>query len=174
MPQGIVTRTWAHPRDAAGFACQWRTEVEDAQALGARVGGRYLEVRYERLVAEPEEAVREICAFAELPFEPGMLEYAGTVDLTGKPHQARLREPPTTGVRDWRTEMAPGDVAAFEAVAGDLLSRLGYEVRGSAEPPHARARLRLASYRLRLGAFNRVAAFHQPSPLWRRRHPYVA
>ena len=25
MAGGIVTRTWAHPRDAAGFACQWRS-----------------------------------------------------------------------------------------------------------------------------------------------------
>jgi hypothetical protein len=173
MPEGIVTRTWAHPRDAAGFACQWRTEVEGAQALGERVGERYHEARYERLVAEPEATVREICAFAGLGFEPAMLDYAGTVDLTGKPHQTRLAQPPTTGVRDWRTEMSPGDVAAFEAIAGDLLDRLGYEVRVSARPPGLRARLSLASYRLRLGAFNRLAAVHQPSPLWRRRHPVV-
>jgi sulfotransferase family protein len=172
MPEGIVTRTWAHPTDAAGFACQWRTEIEAAQALGRRVGpGRHLEVRYERLVAEPEPTVREICTFVELPFEPGMLDYAGTVDLTGKPHQQRLTQPPTTGVRDWRTEMTPADVAAFEEVAGDVLARLGYEVARSR--PTRRGRARLVTYRLRLGAFNAVAAASQRSPLWRRRHPPV-
>jgi hypothetical protein len=171
MPAGIVTWTWAHPRDAAGFACQWRTEVEGAQALGQRVGDRYLEVRYERLVADPEGTVRDICAFAALPYEPGMLEYAGTVDLTGKPHQTRLTQPPTTGVRDWRTEMSSGQVEAFESVAGDLLARLGYEVLGNGAEPGPRARLRLASYRGRLAAFNGIAAALQRSPLWRRRHP---
>ena len=67
-----------------------------------------------------------------------MLDYAGTVDLSGKPHQQRLAQPPTVGVRDWRTELAPADMAAFEEVAGDLLVRLGYEVRGAAQ---ARRRL---------------------------------
>src|SRR3712207_2484896 len=38
MPEGVVTRTWAHPASAGDFACQWRTEVEAARALGTRVG----------------------------------------------------------------------------------------------------------------------------------------
>src|SRR5213078_168759 len=55
MPPGIVTETWAHPRTVGQFACQWQTEVAAAQALGRRVGpARYLELRYEELVADPE------------------------------------------------------------------------------------------------------------------------
>ena len=174
MAEGVVTRTWAHPYDAAGFACQWRTEVEAARALGARVGsGRYLEVSYERLVAEPEVTVRAVSAFASLAYEPAMLDYVGNVDLQDKPHQQRLAHPPTPGVRDWRTEMAPAEVARFEDVAGDLLVRLGYEVRGPTHPPSGSARARLASYRLRLRAYNALATAQQRSPLWRRRHPVV-
>src|SRR5262249_19097927 len=60
MPSGIVTRTWAHPETAGAFACQWRAEVEDARALGARVGDRYLETRYEALVADPARELRHI------------------------------------------------------------------------------------------------------------------
>jgi hypothetical protein len=173
MPEGIVTRTWAHPRDVAGFACQWRTEVEQAAALGARVGSRrYLEIHYETLVAHPEETLRAVCSFAALPYEAGMLDYPGAVDLRDKPHQQRLAQPPTAGVRDWRTEMAPDDVTRFESVAGDVLARLGYEVRGGARRTVG-GRARLASYRVRLGAFNAVAAAQQRSPLWRRRHPVV-
>ena len=144
-------------------------------ALGARVGPeRYLEVRYEQLVAAPEETIRAVCAFASLPYEPAMLDYAGTVDLRDKPHQQRLAQPPTAGVRDWRTEMAAADVAAFEEIAGDLLRRLGYDVEPRRGRPSARARGRLRSYRLRLGAFNALATAQQRSPLWRRRHPIVA
>ena len=40
VPAGLMTEGWGHPRDAAGFACQWATEVAAARALGARVGGR--------------------------------------------------------------------------------------------------------------------------------------
>jgi hypothetical protein len=34
--------------------------------------------------------------------------------------------PITPGLRDWRSQMSPGDVETFEAGAGDLLGELGY------------------------------------------------
>ena len=110
MPEGTFTRTWAHPRTPAQFACLWRKEVGDARALGRRVGPtRYLEVRYEELVADAESVVREICAFAAVAFEPAMLDYTGSVDVSAKPHQQRLLTPPTTGVRSWREDMSAAE-----------------------------------------------------------------
>jgi hypothetical protein len=44
--------------------------VEDARKLGARVRDRYLETRYEELVAEPEWELRRICELAGLEFAP--------------------------------------------------------------------------------------------------------
>jgi hypothetical protein len=172
MPPGIVTRTWAHPRSVADFACQWRTEVEAARLLGARVGpGRYREVRYEALVAGPEPEVEAVCAFARLPYEPEMLRYAEDVDVSKKPHQQSLTRPPTPGIRNWRTEMAGSDAEAFEDVAGELLEELGYRLStGTPRPPSPRARARLASYRARSAAWRGTAAALQRSPLWRRRH----
>src|SRR5688572_368462 len=38
VAEGIMTEGWGYPRDAAGFACQWATEVRAARALGERVG----------------------------------------------------------------------------------------------------------------------------------------
>ena len=62
MPKGLMTETWMQPRNVAGFACQWRTEVKAAQRLGRRVGAeRYLEVRYEELVGDVESELRRIC-----------------------------------------------------------------------------------------------------------------
>ena len=171
MPAGLVTESWAHPRDAAGFACQWRTEVRDAVALGRRLGpARYLELRYERLTADPDGELRAVAAFAGLEFDPAMLAYPGTLDLAAKPHQARLAQPPTAGVRDWRTEMPAADVAAFEAIAGDTLAACGYEVADRG-PPRAPARARLAAYRARLAAWHAAGTAVARSPLWTRRHP---
>ncbi|MGH3015401.1 MAG: sulfotransferase family protein, partial [Gaiellaceae bacterium] len=153
MPRGIVTESWGHPRTPGGFACQWRSEVRAAQALGGRVGKRYLEVSYEELVADSAAVVERICAFAGLPYEPAMLEYEGTVDVSAKPHQQRLRQAPTPGVRDWREDMAPEDVTAFEAVAGDLLAELGYETATRpAAAARARGRAALAAYAARTAA----------------------
>ena len=171
MPKGVVTRTWAHPRSAAAFACEWRTEVRRARELGARVGpSRYHEVRYEDLVADTEGVVRSICTFAELPFEAAMLEPAGNVAVSEKPHHQRLLQPPTRGVRNWREQMSEEDVRAFEGVAGDLLDELGYELRTGNREPTSRGRAALAWYRARMEAWNAAASATQRSPLWRRRH----
>ncbi len=171
MPEGVVTRTWAHPRSPAGFACEWRTEVRRARELGRRIGPlRYLEIRYEDLVADTASAVRSICSFADVPFEHAMLEYSGAVDVSAKPHHQRLLEPPTRGVRDWRTQMSRTDALAFEAIAGDLLAELDYELLEPASERRTR-RLPVSWYRARMAAWNAVAYATQRSPLWRRRHP---
>jgi hypothetical protein len=173
MPEGTFTRTWAHPTTPAQFACLWRKEVSAARALGRRAGsGRYHEVRYEELVSDPDGAVSAICRFADIPFEPEMLAYAGTVDVSDKPHQLRLRRPPTPGVRSWREDMSTPGVAAFEAVAGDLLQDLGYQVTSSRSS--VRASGARAWYEVRLAAWNASASFVQRSPLWRRRHPRLS
>jgi len=172
MPEGTFTRTWAHPTTPAQFACLWRKEVEAARALGRAVGSdRYLEVRYEALVADPAAAIRAICEWAEIPFEAAMLEYAGAVDVSAKPHQQRLLTPPTKGVRSWREQMSRDDAAGFEEIAGDLLAELGYEVTAASPPRSVRAQTAQAWYGGRLAAWNASAALVQRSPLWRRRHP---
>lgn len=173
MPGGTSTRTWAHPKSAMSFACLWRGEVTAARALGRRVGGaRYLEVRYEDLVRDPPGVVASICGFAGLAFEPTMVDYAGSVDVSAKPHQQRLVEPPTAGVRSWRDEMSHDDARSFEAVAGDLLTELEYELLDTpTRLPARRARVALGWYALRLAAWNMTAETIQRSPLWRRRHP---
>jgi hypothetical protein len=170
MPRGIVTETWMHPRTPADFAAQWRTEVAAARRLGRRVGPRYLEVRYEDLVADAEATLRRVCEFGGLDYEPAMVDYAGSVDVSAKPHQQRLKQPPTRAVRDWRTDLAAQEVAAFEAVAGDLLRELGYE---TSHEPGAGGRVKLASYRARALAWRGAGFALRRSLLWRRRHPLL-
>jgi len=168
LPAGLVTKTWMHPRTPAEFACQWRTEVAAARRLGQRIGSRYLEVRYEELVGDVEGVLRRICDFAWLGYEPAMADYAGNVDVSAKPHQQRLREPPTKGVRDWHQQMSRADVAAFEHVAGDLLRKLGYE---TSQDVDVAGRLRRASYVSRELAWRGASFALRRSLLWRRRHP---
>jgi hypothetical protein len=168
MAPGIVTRTWAHPETAGQFACQWRAEIEAARALGARVEERYLEVRYEELVAEPAEQLRRISEHAGLTFDPAMLDYAGHVDVSAKPHQQSLQREPTPGLRDWRSELSAADVAAFEEVAGDLLRELGY---GAETGTSSAGNARLAWYKARINAWNASSRALRRSPAWRRRHP---
>lgn len=121
------------PESVSEAAQRWRKDVRVGRRAGRKhAAGRYMEVRYEHLVSHPEEVLQRICGFAGLAFEQGMLEYprrAGEIiEPTIEPasHQ-RLHRPPTPGLRDWRREMGPEDVDAFQDEAGELLARLGYD-----------------------------------------------
>ena len=138
------------PTTVAEGALYWRRFVARGRQTGRALGpARYLEIRYERLVAEPEAELRAVCSFLDLPFDDAMLRYPErAAELVGKVHH-NLARAPTAGMRDWKREMAPADVAVFEALAGDLLGELGYE-RAYRRVP-AGARLRALGARAGLG-----------------------
>jgi Sulfotransferase family len=167
---------WARPRRLGDFACQWDYEVRAARRFGSTVArGRYLELRYEDLVADPEQHLRTVCTFLGLRFEPQMLEYHRGVDPGTLQDHPRLEQPPTTGLRDWREQMAPRDVELFEAVAGPLLADLGYP-RACPEPSglaRARAALERAAFWARLGSWRAALALVRRSPAWRLRQAYI-
>jgi hypothetical protein len=108
-----------------------------------------IEVRYEDLVTAPEPALRRLCAFLDLPFEPGMLswhekarerleEHEGRVGADGRvrltrderiAQQRRVATPPDRSrVLRWKREMSGEDQRRFQRVAGGMLEALGYEV----------------------------------------------
>lgn len=136
-----LTDLWFAQRGVGEAALFWKRRVLAGRTAGRRLGSmRYREVRYEDLVADPQTVVRGLCDFADLSFEPAMLEFSErgdeVVERTGDPafHQ-RLLLPPTSGLRNWRTQMGGDDLAMFETLAGDVLDELGYErARGKASP----------------------------------------
>ena len=141
-------------------AKRWKRRVEIGRTQGSEVE-HYMEVRYEDLVTAPEPELRRICEFSELEFDPATLDYHETADerlaeidrdlaegheLAGARERPlfkaedRLevhkltREPPRADrVAGWKRDMPAQDVAAFEEVAGDLLSELGYEVGATSD-----------------------------------------
>ena len=168
LPEGFSGKTWALPRTAAQFAARWRTEILAAR----RLGGSYLELRYEDLVADPERELRRVCDHASLPWEPGMLDHTGVSEVAKMPEHRNIAKPPTTGLRDWRSEMSREDALAFEGVAGDVLRGAGYELlEPGADYPTRRGRLELARFAALSRSWNATAAAYQRSPLWQRSHP---
>ncbi|MGH2543441.1 MAG: sulfotransferase family protein, partial [Ardenticatenaceae bacterium] len=128
------------PADLWESALYWRERVEIGRRAGRRLDAeRYREVHYEDLVEEPEATLRELCSFLGLSFDSAMLHYPERapqlIAPAEYPHRHRgVALPPTKGLRDWRSQMNREDLARFEAVAGGLLTRLGYE-RGLPRPP---------------------------------------
>ena len=172
LPEGFSGKTWAQPRTVAQFAARWRTEILAAQRLGRHAGGRYLELRYEDLVDEPERWLRGVCEHASLPWEPEMLDHTRPSDTAHMPEHRNLAQPPTPGLRDWRSQMSRDDALAFEHVAGDVLQSFGYELLEPGDSyPTRQGRLELARFAALSRSWNLTAATYQRSPLWRRSHP---
>jgi hypothetical protein len=147
--------------DLAMAACNWRQRVTTGRRDGAALGSdRYQEVRYEDLVDDGQATVRMLCGFLGLPYDEAMLAVPATgtspARLLANPRHARLHEPVSRGPRSWRTHMERADVALFEAIAGPVLTRFGYE-RAAPRPGFtvrlralwARARWQLARARSR-------------------------
>jgi hypothetical protein len=125
-----MPRTWG-TRSVPEGAARWRHRVGRGHAAGVALGPeRYLEVRYEDLVADAEGELRRICEFLLLPWDDSVLQYEER-GLSRIPQGSRAihgnvaRAP--TATRDWREQMTREDLEAVEAVAGDLLAEMGYE-----------------------------------------------
>jgi hypothetical protein len=147
-----LRRTWFSPGDdVETLARYWRDNVAAARAGGAVVR-RFLELRYEDLVAAPEPALRDVCAFLDLPFRAQMLRYPERAPGRLAEHRERkrpdgslmvsreerlrqqaltLEAPRASRVGVWRLEMGREEALRFEAIAGDLLAAYGYPVAGA-------------------------------------------
>jgi len=130
------------PRSAVEGAVYWRAAVESGRSAGEALGAdRYLEVRYEDLVADPEPVAAAICGFAGIEPDDRMLRpaMAAARVAAGYPDPSLHRNlhRPIAARREWRTEMPRREVRRFELIAGDLLADLGYP--RATEPPTGEA-----------------------------------
>jgi hypothetical protein len=125
------------PKTVAKAAQLWSERVE----LGIRSGrslaeGRYLEVRYERILEDPEGQARELCEFLGITFDGAMMDF-GKRSRNEVLDRANRYNPNVTGkierTRSWTEQMPEIQVETFEWVAGATLDSLGYE-RAHPEP----------------------------------------
>lgn len=147
----------------AYFAAEyWESYVERGRALGGALSSdQYLELRYEDLLARPEDTMRQLCAFLGEAYSEALFEVASAggpaskTPLVHKPLQA-------DNAGKWRSRMTAPQIRAFEGVAGKTLRELGYELATPAVPPTLPTK---AAYRLHnklLTAFWRRARKKRP------------
>jgi hypothetical protein len=127
----------------------WRRRVENARKQARRLRDRYLELRYEDLVAAPEAELRRICGSIELAYDPAMLDYhrdsvdrlaeLGDLERAGgrrgrsgderrRAHALATGPPRPERAGGWRRQMSDAERAEFDAEAGGLLAELGYDM----------------------------------------------
>jgi hypothetical protein len=106
-----TTSVRSGPNNVFDAARRWKEMVRSGRRLAEN--RRYLEVRYEGLIAVPEETMKSV--FSLLGFSASAAGHLPGLKIYG--HRENV----------WRENMAPRDRRDFDKVAGDLLIELGYE-----------------------------------------------
>lgn len=115
----------------------WAACIDSAdRARSALPADRWLWIKYEDLVLDLDETVKQVCAFLGVTFEPAMLDFhesaAGNVpkqSLVKGFHKKLLRPPAATDVYRWKSAKPRAQLTMFEAVVDRQLGRAGYEQR---------------------------------------------
>ncbi len=116
---------WVAPADRMAFesgpdelrmSMAWRSYTAAALADGPSLGpDRYLEVRYEAVMADPAAAGTRILDFLDVADSQSRQSFL-----------AALGRADARSVGAWRTSFTPEQVAIIEADSGPLLRQLGY------------------------------------------------
>lgn len=122
--------------DVVSASLMWRLKAYRIRILADLYPRQCFVVRYERLVAEPEETCRDLCRFLGLAFSERMLADYRTNDavrhLTDESHAATYQEITTDFVHRWKKRLSLDELEVVESIAGAELVAHGYrlETRG--------------------------------------------
>lgn len=116
--------TWGH-QNTYSAAIHWRAYMETSRRSAGIMQDRYLEIRYEDLLLQPEATMRTLEHFIA-----GTLEHGITQRFL---EDSKSLKTDRTG--HWRQAMPARAQAIFESVAGDTLEHYGYPLTGSAHRP---------------------------------------
>ena len=135
----LLTMQWINPvtsepldytRDAGKAAVYWTEAVRAGRKLVDKddSSSRYMELRYEELVTDPEPVLRNLFEFIGEPWRPEVLDYYQQKrDLAGESSAEQVSQRLyTSAVGRWQNDLKPADRIAVKDAAGDLLVELGY------------------------------------------------
>ena len=121
------------PKHIYHLAKKWDREQKQALALKGKLGEeRVISIAYEKLIASPEQVLKEICFKTGLSFSTSALEYFKSVESEKTAHSGEMWANVTKPVMQknynkYKTELSDFEIAVFEKVAGTSLKRLGYQ-----------------------------------------------
>lgn len=102
---------------------RWKQVVKAGREQGASLGDQYLEIRYEDLTTNPEQWMRQVCQFLDLPFHENVLSsrrpQSGSNDPDGKIEPNNEK---------WRQYFNKDQLISLESIAGRYLKELDYPV----------------------------------------------
>ncbi|MGB1209093.1 MAG: sulfotransferase family protein [Paracoccaceae bacterium] len=140
MPDVRVIHMLRDPRDVArsSIAMGWagtlyhgvghwlHTEADWDRGIPA--GGRVHRLRFEDLFTDIDTALKEVCGFFDLPYDPQMLTYH---------ENTTYGAPDPSLIQHWRKKADPAQIALLEHRARDMMTARGYPPEMPAVSPGA-------------------------------------
>ncbi len=111
------------------YARYWKRCINARLKLGQHPN--ILDIKYEKLVTEPEPEIKRLMAFLQEDFDPRQLQpgdYSqNRLTRSKRPQFAQLGQPlNSTSVSRYKSELTPEEIRQFEQIAGKQLQLLGY------------------------------------------------
>ncbi|MBK8011325.1 MAG: sulfotransferase [Deltaproteobacteria bacterium] len=134
----LLTMNWVDPttgapidytRDVQKAAEYWVKAVRAGRTAEKNVEGRCFELRYERLVADPEPTLRALFTFLDEPWDARVLRYHEDKhrNLAGESSATQVSKPIYAAASGrWSRDLTAAQKAIVKDVAGPLLIELGY------------------------------------------------
>lgn len=113
------------PMQMAHTSIRWTQAARLDHRYERELGDRYLRVRFEDLVAEPDEQLRRIAHFVGIPYDPDMLEIRITGSSYSEDRHAGSGFDASAAER-WRPHVGGIARAWFGATVGARLAEFGY------------------------------------------------
>ncbi len=119
------------------IANQWRDDQQACIRLQQTLdANRFLPIRYESLIGEPEKAMRKVCNFLKIDFSAGFLDYYTSEESKKTANAGKMwanvsRPILKNNTNIYKTDLSKMEIAIFEKQAGKMLDKLGYNLETS-------------------------------------------
>jgi hypothetical protein len=130
---------WDKNRSLLAVAVYWEWIVRKARKLGAMLGPKYFEVRYEDLVERQRETLVTIGSFLNHDVDYYRVQQAsiGSVKKPLTSFKEDLQKGQFTPVGRWKDKFPPGQLVQFERLIGDYMQEMGYQLSADAAKNHS-------------------------------------
>jgi len=119
------------------IALEWAWNINQITRFGTSISpSRYFEVRYEDLVNDPEGELKRICVYLQETYDEEMLDFwfkNRQLGLEPERHlgwkELTLQKVTRNQVFMWQSELTDHELKIFQAIAGRLLDKYGYDYK---------------------------------------------
>jgi hypothetical protein len=133
----LKSMPWAR-QDIYEAISTWTEAIDSGRRAARRLSrDAYVELRYERLVTDPDGQLRSLCGFLGEDYDPAMARPHEVADAIPerKTWHAENRRPITPAPSgSWQDRLDPWEISLCELVMGRRLRKLGYELSGAPRP----------------------------------------